>query len=55
MNTAARIVGQARPGGVVVSGSVWPYLRERCRGRSCGFVDLKGKGGVELIECHEVR
>jgi hypothetical protein len=40
---------------VVVSGSIWPHLGERCRGRSCGFVELKGKGGVELIECDEVR
>jgi adenylate cyclase len=55
VNTAARLVGQAKPGGVVVSGSIWPHLGERCRGRSCGFVELKGKGGVELIECDEVR
>ena len=40
---------------VFADGSIWPHLGERCRGRSCGFVELKGKGGVELIECDEVR
>ncbi|HXV25109.1 MAG TPA: hypothetical protein VED46_12720 [Alphaproteobacteria bacterium] len=29
-------------------------LRDYCRGRSQGLVDLKGKGPVELIECHEL-
>ncbi len=54
VNTAARIVGQAEPGAVVVSDATWRQVKDRCRGRSFGFVDLKGKGRVELIECQQV-
>ncbi len=54
VNTAARIVGQAEPGAVVVSDATWRQVKDRCRGRAFGFVDLKGKGRVELIECQQV-
>jgi len=54
VNTAARIVAQADPGAVVVSDAAWGQVKDRCRGRSFGFVELKGKGRVELIECHHV-
>jgi adenylate cyclase len=50
VNTAARIVTEADPGAVVVSGETWLHIREYCRGRSLGFVSLKGKGKLELIE-----
>jgi class 3 adenylate cyclase len=53
VNTAARIVSQADPGAVVVSDATWRQVKDRCRGRSFGFVDLKGKGRVELIECQQ--
>jgi class 3 adenylate cyclase len=55
INTAARIVAHAPVGSVVVSASTWLVVGDRCRGRSRGLVDLKGKGPVELIECLEVR
>jgi class 3 adenylate cyclase len=51
VNVAARIVGEADPGAVLVSGAAWPRLREHCRGRSIGVVPLKGKGKLELVEC----
>lgn len=51
VNTAARVVGEAAPGTVLVSGATWQYLRDHCQGRTRGFVELKGKGQVELIEC----
>jgi len=51
VNTAARIVGQASPGAVVVSSDCWLHLRDHCYGRSLGLVPIKGKGEVELIEC----
>ncbi len=54
VNTAARIVVEADPGAVLVSGSSWMHLHGRCRGRSNGFVELKGKGSIELIECQEI-
>jgi CheY-like chemotaxis protein len=55
INTAARIVAQAPVGAVVVSASIWLAIRNRCRGRSRGFAEFKGKGAVELVECLEVR
>ncbi len=55
VNTAARIVGEADPGTVVVSGTAWLHLRDHCRGRSKGFVPLKGKGSLELVVCEDLR
>lgn len=55
INTAARIVAHAPIGAVVVSASTWLAVRNRCRGRSRGFFDFKGKGAFELVECTEVR
>ena len=55
VNIAARIAEEAKPGAVVVSAAAWPHLQDRCNGRSSGFVDLKGKGSLELIECQQLR
>ncbi len=55
VNVAARIVAQAEPGAVLVSGTAWRHLGGRCRGSSKGFVELKGKGDLELIQCHKLR
>ena len=54
VNTAARIVSEAEPGAVLISDAAWRQVKDRCRGRSFGFVELKGKGRVELIECQQV-
>ena len=54
VNIAARILGQAAPGSVVVSGPVWMQVRNQCKGKSRGMVELKGKGSFELVECLEV-
>ena len=54
VNIAARIVGQAAPGTVVISGPAWMEVRNRCKGKSRGMVELKGKGSFELVECLEV-
>ncbi|MDJ0950365.1 MAG: adenylate/guanylate cyclase domain-containing protein [Alphaproteobacteria bacterium] len=51
VNVATRIAEAAEPGGVVVTGETWIALGNRFRGTSRGFVDLKGKGSVELIQC----
>ena len=53
VNIAARIADQAEPGAVLVSASVWRHLSETFRGSSKGLVELKGKGSLELIQCHE--
>jgi len=55
VNTAARIAARASPGAVVTSAATWHRIRDRGRGRSLGYMDLKGKGQVEIIECHELR
>jgi class 3 adenylate cyclase/CheY-like chemotaxis protein len=51
VNIASRIVDEASPGSVLVSSMVWRNLRDSFHGKSMGMVDLKGKGGLELIEC----
>jgi class 3 adenylate cyclase len=55
VNIAARIVGQADPGTVLVSEAVWRNLRESFDGKSKGMVELKGRGSHELIECVRTR
>jgi class 3 adenylate cyclase len=55
VNTAARIAARASPGAVVTSAATWHRIRDLGRGRSLGYMDLKGKGQVEIIECHELR
>jgi adenylate cyclase len=55
VNTAARIVGKANPGTVIVSGESWLHLRDHCRGRSLGLVPIKGKGQIELVECEGLK
>jgi class 3 adenylate cyclase len=51
VNTAARMEEHGRPGTVNVSGRAWLQLRNRAQGRSLGFVDLKGKEKIEVVEC----
>lgn len=55
VNTAARVVAEADPGSVVVSGSTWQHLRDHCQGRSMGFLPIKGKGNLELVECEGLK
>ena len=54
VNTAARIAAHANPGAVVTSGATWHRVRDRGRGRSLGYADVKGKGSIEIIECLEL-
>jgi class 3 adenylate cyclase len=55
VNTAARIEEYGQPGSVNVSGRAWLHLRNQAQGRSLGFVDLKGKEKIEVIECTGLR
>jgi adenylate cyclase len=52
VNTAARITSHAEGGSILMSGAAWVQVRHCCAGRSCGLVELKGKGLLELFECH---
>jgi class 3 adenylate cyclase len=49
VNTAARVAAEAGPDEVLVTGPMWPLLRDSCEGRARGLVELKGKGPVELV------
>ena len=51
VNTAARICNHAEPGQVLLSTEAWMAARGSIRAKSLGLVDLKGKGGIELVEC----
>ncbi|PSH59232.1 adenylate/guanylate cyclase domain-containing response regulator [Phyllobacterium brassicacearum] len=55
VNVASRIAAYASPGTVATSGATWHRIRERGRGHSLGFVEIKGKGQIELIECQGLR
>ena len=55
VNTAVRIEEFGRPGSVSLSGRAWLHLRNQAQGRSGGFVDLKGKEKIEVIECTRLR
>jgi len=54
VNVAARIVAQAEPGRLVMSGNAWRRLDGRATGTSLGTVELKGKGPVEIFQCTTV-
>jgi adenylate cyclase len=55
VNTAARIADRAMPGKVLVSSTAWRQVGKKMLGSSMGILELKGKGGVELIECRGAR
>ncbi len=55
VNMASRIAAHANPGTVATSGATWHRIRDRGRGHSLGFVDIKGKGRIELIECQGLK
>jgi class 3 adenylate cyclase len=49
VNTAARIEAAAPAECVYVSATVWQRISSHCTGSSQGFIQLKGKGDVELF------
>jgi class 3 adenylate cyclase len=49
VNTAARMESNGVPGKVVLSGTAWRQVADRCRGESLGMVSIKGKGHMELM------
>jgi class 3 adenylate cyclase len=50
VNVAARVASEAEPGGVLVTGALWPFLAAACQGRALGAVALKGKGKTDLVQ-----
>jgi adenylate cyclase len=54
VNVAARITHEAEPGTVAMSSDAWMHGRDSIRARSLGLVELRGRGGMELMVCEEV-
>ena len=53
VNTAACIARHAKPGRVTMTAVTWRRIRDQCRGRSLGSVEVGDKGEMELVECLE--
>jgi CheY-like chemotaxis protein/class 3 adenylate cyclase len=49
VNTAARMESNGIPGSITLSGSSWKQIDHLCEGESLGFVDVKGKGKLEIV------
>jgi class 3 adenylate cyclase len=49
VNTAARMESNGVPGKVVLSGTAWRQVADKCRGESLGMLPIKGKGHMELM------
>lgn len=54
VNTAARITACANANSVFLSAALWQRIQDRCRARSQGLYELKGKGPLELVECEGI-
>jgi class 3 adenylate cyclase len=50
VNTAARVEHSGAPMQVTLSADAWSRVAHCCRGASRGSIDLKGKGGIELVQ-----
>jgi len=55
VNMAARMAGAGSPGAVAMTVDSWMEVEDDCQGRSLGHLEVKGKGSVEIIECHGLR
>jgi DNA-binding response OmpR family regulator len=49
VNTAARVESHAVPGSVTLTEGAWSEISELAQGESLGWVDVKGKGRLELV------
>ena len=55
VNTVARVANRTNVNAVLMSGAIWIRIRDRCRVRSPGKFELKGKGNLDLVECYSVQ
>ena len=55
VNVAARMTEVVRPGTVCMTHDAWLQVEGRCRGKSLGRIDIKGKGEIEIVECRAVK
>jgi class 3 adenylate cyclase len=54
VNLAARMEAAAQPGSICVTASTWRLLEGHCRGKPLGFLEIKGKGALELYRVQAV-
>lgn len=55
VNVAARLVEYGRPGSVSMTATAWQEIQHLCDARSLGWVEVKGKGLLEIYECYGLR
>ena len=55
VNTAARMTSYGNSGTVTMSHDAWLQVQDDCEGRMVGQIEIKGKGGVDVIECYGLR
>ncbi len=55
VNTAARVESHGVPGSVVLSGTAWAAVGDRCQGEALPAVEAKGKGRLERVRFAEFR
>ncbi|MDP6573878.1 MAG: adenylate/guanylate cyclase domain-containing protein [Rhodospirillales bacterium] len=52
VNVAARMSDHGKAGTITMPHTCWLQVKDQCHGKPLGLVDIKGKGPVELVECH---
>ncbi|MDP6574508.1 MAG: adenylate/guanylate cyclase domain-containing protein [Rhodospirillales bacterium] len=52
VNVAARMTSYGNPGVVTMTYDSWLEVQGECRGKTLGKIEVKGKGSVEVVECH---
>ena len=55
VNVAARMTSYGNPGVVTMTYDSWLQVQSECQGKTRGNLDIKGKGSVEVVECHGTR
>jgi adenylate cyclase len=55
VNTAARVESLGIPNAITLSEEAWRQVADRCRGRSLGRLEVKGKGRLELFQFEAFR
>lgn len=55
VNTASRMADIGKQGAVVMPVETWMSIQDLCDARSMGYMDVKGKGQIEIVEVYGLR
>lgn len=55
VNTASRVESNGKDGFVNVSKAAWDIIQDKCIGKSEGFLNLKGKGEMEIFTIQNLK